>query len=559
MKKVLFVFLTGLIFLSCNQKNNQQLKNQSKQIVKENDDSLEITGLQVVNGIELTKEGYKVCPGKIEKRNPIEIDITKFAGKQVYIELSCNIKAKNKSDSKTQVNWFVDELSENLPSVANDIIPNNKWTKLNGKLTVNIDSGKNIILSGGGYDKDKVTFFISDLSIKIKDLANGEKLEDLTGWYEAPSLKDAYKNYFDYFGLTVTYQGEFDRTEVQKGLMRHADCITFGNELKPDFIFDWQPINKLKEFVAEDGKSYKVPDGIPTYNRVDKILTIARDCNLMVRGHVLVWHSQTPDMFFHEDYDVTKPFVDKATMNARMEWYIKDLLSYINNWEKTKNNGKRIIFAWDVVNEAISDNATDLAYLRDSNSNWYTVYQDDSFIVNAFRYANKYAPKDVLLIYNDYNSYQPAKTKAILKIVDKIQSTKDARIDAVGMQSHIKIDYPAINLYEDAIKQFVAKGLDVQITELDVANGKTVYNPLELKERYKQVFELYLRNRKTSSKHGVSGVTIWGLTDETTWLNALGDYRGYRQYPLLFKDIKSGNFACKTCFDGVLEAAKEAK
>lgn len=567
MKKFL-VFVGVLLctgFISCNKNQSTGDLQQDIQSIVETENGMTITSIPAAKGISILKKSgdytnvIEVKPGLTEGRNPISLSLQKFSGKLVMIEFSCKMKVQNKKEDKTLVSWVVDEPLETLPVVASDKLKNKEWTTLKGRINVELSDNRSLYLSGGGYDKDNVTFYIADLQIKVTNVSDGEKLEDLTGWYDSASIKDAYKGIFDYFGLTVTYNGEFTRPEVQKGVMRQADCITFGNELKPDFIFDWQKVIKQKDFRAEDGKDYKVPDGIPTYNRVNAILTTAKECNLMVRGHVLVWHSQTPDWFFKEDYQSDKPFVDKATMNARMEWYIKSLLEYVAEWEKKNNNGKHIIFAWDVVNEACSDNANDTDYLRNSGSNWYSVYQDDSFIINAFRYANKYAPKDVLLVYNDYNSYQTAKTKAILKIVDKIQKTPDARIDAVGMQSHVRIDYPSVSLFEKAVQEFLKAGVNVQITELDVANGKESYNPIDLKERYQSLFEMFIRNRKTDSKNGISGVTIWGLADEQTWLNDLGEYKGHKQFPLLFRETKDGNFKCKGAFDGVIEAASQAK
>ena len=176
------------------------------------------------------------------------------------------------------------------------------------------------------------------------------------------------------------------------------------------------------------------------------------------------------------------------TMNARMEWYIKTVLEFVANWEKENNNGKHIIKHWDVVNEACADGATDQKWLRE-DSNWFKIYGSEEFIVNAFRYANKYAPKDVSLVYNDYSSYNGStrsangggKTNAILKVVDAIQAAPDARIDAVGMQSHVQVEYPPVSgnvndSFEAAVKKFIAKGVNVQITELDIANAKKLYS-----------------------------------------------------------------------------------
>ena len=49
---------------------------------------------------------------------------------------------------------------------------------------------------------------------------------------------------------------------------------------------------------------------------------------IKVRGHVLVWHSQTPEWFFHVDYDKNKDYVDVDTMNKRLEWYIRTMLTH---------------------------------------------------------------------------------------------------------------------------------------------------------------------------------------------------------------------------------------
>ena len=122
------------------------------------------------------------------------------------------------------------------------------------------------------------------------------------------------------------------------------------------------------------------------------------DNQIKIRGHVLVWHSQTPDWFFREDYKINGDLVDKETMNKRLEWYIATIAEHFNGPD-SKYYG--MFYAWDVVNEAISDSGG--AYRSDKeNSRWWEVYQSNEFIINAFRYANKYMPEDIDLFYNDY-------------------------------------------------------------------------------------------------------------------------------------------------------------
>ncbi len=385
---------------------------------------------------------------------------------------------------------------------------------------------------------------------------------------EVPSFKDTYKDLFEYVGFACEYgikgwsEKELATDYVQQGMKKHSSTITMGNEFKPQFLMAWWGQNPKLEgsFTATNGLTIKTPvmNGFAT---MDTILDVCKKNGLMLRGHVLVWHSQTEEAFFHEDYDQSKPFASKEEMTARQEWYIKTVLEHVADWEKKNNGGKHIVWAWDVVNEAIEDGTS--GSLR-KDSNWYKIYGNSEFIVNAFRFANKYAPKDVLLAYNDYNCHEAAKRRGILNLLDDIIEARKlkilpARIDVMGMQSHISKDTNPKDI-EAAISDFVKKGLDIHITELDVAT-EAKYDADELANAYAAFFKTYINNRKTKKKNGITSITIWGLNDEATWLNApymLKWHQNTTQFPLLF-EMKSGKYTPKKAFYSVIETAKKAK
>ena len=369
-------------------------------------------------------------------------------------------------------------------------------------------------------------------------------------WTEVPALKDAYKNYFDYFGFAVP-EMQLNNADIMKGVSYQASCFTCENECKPDFIFNWAIPEQLVDFTAEDGRVYKVPASLEGFGRLDKILGIAKKYKMIMRGHVLVWHNQTPDWFFKEGYRSNGGFVDKATMNARLEWYIKSVLEHVKAWEDKHNGGKRIIMTWDIVNEACTDSAWTDNPLR-TESPWFNIYSDDTFIVNAFRYANRYAPSDVKLAYNDYNCYIPTKTKAICKIVQDIRASKDARIDVIGMQSHISMTYPSTYAYEAAVKTFLELGLDVQVTEMEIAFGGKLATQEELAKLYADYFKLFLKYRKSGNNKGICGVTLWGTRDEVSWIRNNSDAMNKVQRPLLFEK----DYQCKPAFFSVLNLQK---
>ncbi len=556
-RSLIFITTAFLLFSGCS------AKQKDAQVIENADGSVSITRIDEDGKAILFNKKYngatnvtQVNLAQTSRANPVIVDLAAYEGKDIDIQFSCEMLVEDKTTEKTQIVWMINELNENMPKLFDRKVENGKWFSVNKHITLHLSGKRQLYISGAGLNKDTSTFYIKNFKLRLNGEGLTKNAPPPVVWTDVRGVKDALKDYFDYFGFCVSYNNTFKEALLQKGLPLHASCITMENEFKPDFIFAWAKPNKLSEFRGEDGKLYEVPADIPNFKQMDSILSDMKKLGLKLRGHTLVWHSQTPVWFFQKNFSRNgeTELVTPAEMNARMEWYIKTVLEHVAEWEKKNNNGEHMILAWDVVNEAASDNSTETNYLRDaSSSKWFAIYQNDTFIVNAFRYANKYAPKDVKLVYNDYGCSSPNKNKAICKIIDAIQAAPDARIDAAGMQTHISINDSAVN-FEKAVKNFLAKGINVQITEMDVANGASSYNAMKLKDCYKSYFKMFIANRKQPGKNGIEGVTLWGVRDEWTWLNSM--HKGHTQYPLLFNDK---NYYCKPAYYGVIEAAEESK
>lgn len=438
------------------------------------------------------------------------------------------------------------------------------------------------------------------ISINVGGLVNSNKSESTSqsiSWTDAPSLKEAFvdSGYFDRFGIACELN-EIGNKTTAKGLAYQANSTTPGNECKPQFIF-WYPKPAIGgSYTDSTGKTITVPTNLNFAAKMDPYLKAVSAAGLQMRGHVLVWHSQTPEWFFTKNYEdevivdangVPTNLADKATMLARQEWYIKSVLEHVAEWEEAngyagksteKESGKKhLIYAWDVVNEAAADDATKTNYLRGDTPNtknkapnapngngsrWYQIFGDDTFITNAFRLANAYAPSDVLLAYNDYNCYlewtEGYKTSAICSIVKSIQNAPakkingkliKPRIDIIGMQSHVGETYPTLSGVETAIKTLLNLGLDIHITEFDMATKKKTEQPLF--KQYFKLFMKYSKNKGTTIKgHGITGVTVWGINDENSWIG-----QGGQQFPLLFTK-KGSKYMTKDCFYDLINLTK---
>ena len=417
-------------------------------------------------------------------------------------------------------------------------------------------SGTSLSEEGTAYEP------VQDSTASDVDGESGENISE-----EVPILKDAVMNTMGCRVGCAATAAELEDEKVWEIITTHFNAITFGNELKPDAMVGYSCTFCPGTEEAElNGETIIVPK--LDYSLAERMLDKVYDWNqanpdnqIKVRGHVLVWHAQTPEWFFHVDYDKNKDYVDKETMNKRLEWYIRTMLTHFTG-EDSKY--KDMFYGWDVVNEAVSDGGgyrTDSENPNESlsedrhgsNSSWWHIYQSNEYIINAFIYANKYAPADLELYYNDYNECEPQKMNSIIELLTELKEREGepgvgTRISAMGMQGHYNMSTPTMDSVDFAVKRYAKVVGNVQITEFDLKARDTYDGSEEAKkEEYEKQKDRYnvlyyvLKNRNGQAGISVTGITFWGTVDHYSWLQSHSNVGGgntgsLKQCPLLFDE-----------------------
>lgn len=349
------------------------------------------------------------------------------------------------------------------------------------------------------------------------------------------NLLNTYKNVFGKVGTTSSASAFFDGNTRQL-ITKEYNSYTAENEMKPDAILG----SYAQTISVSQAKSmgYYIPYGysestVPKLNfsTVDNLLKTCYENGLSMRGHTLVWHSQTPDWFFRYGYNANSGYVDQNTMNKRMEFFIKTYMGHVCSSQYSS-----VVYAWDVVNE----------FLHASNSGWQKIYGNPSpyadFIKQAFRYAydtlSYFKQTDkVKLFYNDYNTYM--EVDDVIKLINNINSS--GKICAgVGMQSHLTTSFPSVAYYKNALSKFRQAGFEIQVTELDV--GCT--SEYTQAQYYYDLMTAILEEKKAGAN--ITALVFWGLCDNTSWRK--------NEKPLLYSNYN----VKKPAYDKVLQAYFDA-
>lgn len=476
-----------------------------------------------------------------------------------------------------------------ISGTSAQILEAGKWTKFEGTYKIPSGAKKVVIriLEQGNWQEPGSCimgkYYVANVSMKKITKPKPEIEENIPDW--KASVTESLGN--GSIAGTAIMSSEISDDTLMALVKKHFNAVTFGNELKPDALFNYQIGQSVDSTtITFQGKELKVPvvndkQENLDFSRADAMLDKILEWNnanpndkIRVRGHVLVWHSQTPEWFFHEDYDVAKPYADKETMNRRLEWFISSVFDhYFGEAANGKYDG--LFYGWDVVNEAVNGNTyRDDKVISDasdtstsdtrhgSNSMWWRVYKSNEFIINAFKYANKYAPNDVELYYNDFGETDNTKCEGIVKLINDVKSADGTRLDAFGMQAHYNVDGFSAAQFKSVAKKYAQAAGKVQLTELDFKASSTYDGTAATKESeytkmaycHKNLYEAIKALKKEGAN--VSGITVWGVIEPNSWLhsqsNLGGGASGSAQCPLLF----DGNYKAKPAYWAYVDATK---
>lgn len=467
--------------------------------------------------------------GRTSTWNGAELNVTDSIVKGATYSISVWVKQTTSSDQtiKLSANLTVSG-QDSYPAIKEETtLKSGVWTKIEGTYEVPESFSKlTFYVEGpsGNFD-----FLVDDLTI-TQTTAGKEPFnpEGLT------SIKDTYSGIFERMGNVVSYNTSWNNgyqmqsDDTMKFVKHHFNSYTLENELKPaQILSDWSGTISVSEAKK---LGYVIPDGYTestvgklNFDSVDKILEIANQYGLQMRGHVMQWHQQTSTRFFKEGYSSSGANVSKEVMDKRLEFYIRSVMKHVMDKEKSlTGKAGSLVYCWDITNE----------YTHRTNdpaaTSWMDVYGDmglkPTYVKKAYEVAydelKQYGlQKDITLFYNDYNEYDVA--DEIVELINYINEGEEAKIcGGIGMQSHITVNYPSLEKYGTAVDKFLATGLQVQVTELDIGieDGQTEE---DLANHYSDIMKLLISKQENRGKsvnaRGITGVTVWGLYDAISW------------------------------------------
>ncbi len=216
----------------------------------------------------------------------------------------------------------------------------------------------------------------------------------------------------------------------------------------------------------------------------DNVIAFAKHYNQVVHGHPMIWHRQLP-LWLYE--------TPTNTLQGHMREFIDRLAQRYGD----------DVAIWDVVNEPIADEGGFRPSL------WFNAMGED-YIDIAFRQARESDPDGILLL-NEYDiAWDTPKTATLFPLLESLQQ-KGTPLDGVGFQLHIDAKFDLFDEVEANFQRAADMGLDIYVTELDVAITDADTTEADQANVYERILDICLRQPRCKA------LQLWGFTDQYSW------------------------------------------
>ena len=272
-------------------------------------------------------------------------------------------------------------------------------------------------------------------------------------------------------GTAVTWSVLREDEQLATVVERAFDSVTPENEMKMELL---QP--ERGDFAFDDA---------------DALVEWARERGKEVRGHTLVWHQQVPDWLSKDDW--TAPELERVLTE-----HVRTVVS--------RYRGK--ITTWDVVNEPF----TDAGELRSDDGFPFLAVVGPRYVEIALRAARDADPDARLMVNEIGAELGGPKLDALVRMAEQLKA-RGVPLDGIGLESHLTTERPpGRGVMRNSIERLAKLGLDVEITELDVADPKG--------DAQAQAAIYRDAGAACAAVPRCRRLTTWGVSDRDSWLGA---------------------------------------
>jgi endo-1,4-beta-xylanase len=379
------------------------------------------------------------------------------------------------------------------------------------------------------YYIDDVSFRVHELNQNIKDSAR------------LPSLAEAYKNYFK-IGVTEEWFPFNINPVTTPFYTHHFNVMT-------------QQFTSYTHWIAPER-------GVLDFSEPDRSINAQWNAGMDITGHAIIYRVWLPQWMYQNP---DGSYITRAESIQIMEEYVNTMIGRY----------KDRVGAWHVTNETIGNLANGAYFFTDEYwgaSGWYMAFDNGAdkskgesggcHVEYAFRFARAADPNAKLWL-NETAEIFPAVADAIYEMVKGINERWLAEgndrllIEGIGMQGHYDLNVP-IEAVERSIKLFASLGVEVAITELDIAMFNDMFDyefgvvGTATQALFEKQAEYYARLFQLFKKYSdvITSVEFMGIIDDTSWLNGSSTH-GFMhpQYPVLF----NGDFTPKLAYFAVID------